>query len=41
MQVSLAKGPSEVWGHEMSERPVMGSLTTTGSSVTLPVLVTL
>ena len=41
VQVSLTQDASEVAGHEMGERPAMGSVTVTGSSVTLPVLVTL
>jgi hypothetical protein len=41
VQVSLTQGAREVAGHEMGERPTIGSVTVTGFSVTLPVLVTL
>ncbi len=41
MHVSLTDGAREVAGHEMADRPGIGSVTVTGSKVTLPVLVTL
>ena len=40
VQLSAAPAASCVVGHTMTERPVMGSVTVTGFSVTLPVLVT-
>jgi hypothetical protein len=40
VHVSAPPGASLLWGQEIADRPGIGSVTTTGSSVTLPVLLT-